>query len=116
MCDYVWLNVAYNYEWLLKSLFKKFGWILVLFSISCDYDLFHLSNRLIFHDVFVFFTTLFIHLVALTTKNSHIICIRYVCYLVATCINYLIVHTCTYMYIVRCLLSTCILPTYLAIY
>jgi hypothetical protein len=68
MCDYVRLNVAYNYEWLPKRLFFKFEWILVLFSTSCDYELFHLFNRLIFHDVFVFFTTLYIHLVAHATK------------------------------------------------
>jgi hypothetical protein len=68
MCDYVRLNVTYNYKWLLKRLFFKFGWIFILFSTNCDYDLFYLFNMLIFHDVFVFFTTLYVHLVAHATK------------------------------------------------
>jgi hypothetical protein len=38
--DYVWLNVAYSYEWLLMWLFLKIGWILVFFSTSCDYAYF----------------------------------------------------------------------------
>ncbi len=53
---------------LLMRLFFKFGWILVFLSTSCNYDLFHHSNRLIFHDVFVYFTTLYIHLIAHATK------------------------------------------------
>ncbi len=61
--DYVQLIVTDNYD-----LFFKFGWIFVLLSTSCDYDLFHLSNRLIFHNVFVIFTTSYIHLIALSTK------------------------------------------------
>jgi hypothetical protein len=67
-CKYVQLNVAYNYEWFLVRLFFKLEWILVFLSISCEYDLFYLFNRLIFHDVFVFFITSFIHLIAHATK------------------------------------------------
>ncbi len=68
LSDYMQLNVAYNYEWLPMQLFFKFGWILVFLSTSCNYDLFHYSNRLIFHDVFLFFTTLYIRLFAHATK------------------------------------------------
>jgi hypothetical protein len=39
------------------------------FQLGYIYDLFHLSNKLIFHDVFVFFTTLYIHLVEHVTKT-----------------------------------------------
>jgi hypothetical protein len=49
-------------------LFFKFEWIFDVLSISCDYELFHFSNKLIFHDVFVFFTTSYIRLVAHATK------------------------------------------------
>jgi hypothetical protein len=48
LCDYVWLNVTYDYKWLLMWLFFKFGWILVFFSTSCNYDLFHHFNRWFF--------------------------------------------------------------------
>jgi len=68
LCNYVQLNVTYDYKWLPMRLFFKFEWILVVLSISRDYELFHLSNKLIFHDVFVFFTTSYIHLVAHATK------------------------------------------------
>ncbi len=49
-------------------LFFKFGWVLVFLSINFDCDLFHPSNRLILHDVFVFFTTSYICLVTHVTK------------------------------------------------
>jgi hypothetical protein len=58
----------YNHEWLPMQLFFKFGWILAFLSISCNYELFHHSNKLIFHDVFVFYTTLYIRLIAHATK------------------------------------------------
>jgi len=34
------------------------------FQLCCNYNLFHHSNKMIFHDVFVFFITLYIGLVA----------------------------------------------------
>jgi hypothetical protein len=68
LCNYVRLNVTYNYEWLAMWLFFKFGWILVFLSTSCNYNLFHHFNTLFFHNVFVFFTTLYICLIAHATK------------------------------------------------
>ncbi len=56
----LWMVVV----WLLF----KFGWILIFLLVSYSYDLFHFSNKLIFHDVFVFFITSFIHFVAHATK------------------------------------------------
>jgi hypothetical protein len=67
LCNYVWLNVVYKYKWLLMWLLFKFGLILV-FQLGCNYELFHFFNRLNFHDVFVFFTKSYIHLVAHATK------------------------------------------------
>ncbi len=61
------------------QLLFKFGQTLVFLSISCDYDLFHVFDRLIFHDIFVFFTTSYIHLIAHTTKvvrlQLHKVCV-----------------------------------------
>jgi hypothetical protein len=72
LCDYMWLNVAYKYKWLLMRLLFKFGWILV-FQLGCDYNLFHLSNGLIFHDVFVFFYK-FVYMFSCTcNQDNHII-------------------------------------------
>jgi len=68
LCNYVQLNVAYDYKRLPMWLFFKFGWILVFFSTSCNWYLFHHSNRLILHDVFVFFRTLHIRLIVHVTK------------------------------------------------
>jgi hypothetical protein len=117
MCNDVWLNVTYNYEWLPMWLFFKCGWILVFLLINYDYDLFHLSNRLIFHDVFVFFTTSYIRLIGHVKKKSHYSCIRYVCYLIVTRINYLIVYM--YLYVYTYLLNTYLpimhIPSYLII-
>jgi len=53
----VQVNVVYDYEWFayvtIFQIWMNFG----LFLISCDYDLFNISNKLIFYDVFVFFIT-----------------------------------------------------------
>ncbi len=98
MCNYVRLNVAYNYEWSPMWLFFKFGWILVFFSTNCNYDLFHHSNKLIFHDVFVFFTTLYICFVTRAIKV----------------VTYTPTYVCTYH--VHTYLHNYYLPTYLPTY
>jgi len=64
----VWLNVAFDYVWLPMQLFFTFGWILVCLSINCDYNLFQHFNNLVFHDVFVYFTTSYIQLVTHAIK------------------------------------------------
>ncbi len=73
LCNYVQLNVTYDYKWLPMRLFFKFEWILVVLSISRDYELFHLSNKLIFHDVFVFFTTSYNMFSCTCNQSNHII-------------------------------------------
>jgi hypothetical protein len=45
------------------------------FQLNCNHDLFHLFNRLIFHDVFVVFTTLYVG-IYLPTKyvSTYLLC------------------------------------------
>ncbi len=74
------------------------GWILVFLSTSYNYDLFHHSNRLIFHNAFVFLQHRIYVQLHMQPKQSLYSCIMYVCYLVATHIDYLIIHTYIYVY------------------
>jgi hypothetical protein len=68
MYDYMQPNVIYNYKWLPIQLLLKFGWSLVLFSTRLRQWPISYLNCVIFYNVFVFFTTLYIHLMANVTK------------------------------------------------
>jgi hypothetical protein len=68
LCNYMQLNVTCDYKWLLMQLFFKFGWSLIFFSIRLRLWFISSLNCVIFYNVFVFFTTLYIHLVVNVTK------------------------------------------------
>jgi hypothetical protein len=68
MCDYVQTNVACDYKRLPMQVLFKFEWSLVFFSIRLWLWPISSLNCIIFYNVFVFFTTLYIHLVAYVTK------------------------------------------------
>jgi hypothetical protein len=68
MCDYVQLDIACDYKWLPMQLLFKFGWTLVFFSTRLRLWPISSLTCVIFYNVFVFFTTLYIHLIANVTK------------------------------------------------
>ncbi len=65
MCDKM---LCMNMSGCLCDYFSNLDGFWSSFQLGCNYDLFHLFNKLIFHDVFVFFTTLYICLVTHVTK------------------------------------------------
>jgi hypothetical protein len=75
LCDYVCLNVAYDYEWLPMWLFFKIEQILVFLSTMTCF-IFPTSW---FFMIFYIFTTSYIRLIAHATKiitlQSHKVCI-----------------------------------------
>jgi len=69
LCDYVQSNLTCNYKWLPMQLLFKFGWNLVFFSTRLQLWPISSLNCIIFYNVFVFFTTLYIHLVVIVTNT-----------------------------------------------
>jgi hypothetical protein len=121
LCDYVWLNVTYDNEWWPMQLIFKFGWILIFLSTKLWLWPISSFNRLIFQDVFVFFTTSYIRLVAHVTKIVtsllHKVCMLLNSYMYRL-FNSTNVLICIYIptkYLPPYLISTYLLPTYLFI-
>ncbi len=80
LCNYVRLNVAW--EVIINCLCNYFSnWDDSPFSLqlSCDYDLFHLSNGLINNIIFVFFTILHHKLNISWFSNGN--CANFVCFM-----------------------------------